>query len=163
MPHIHSGLNSWVRKLSIRSGKLPANPSVLSSNNDHRENKRGIMPNTIHVIATETDWTGRARSSYEQATFYGDLGSSPPRAPEFSSIEEWLGRAELNTLEYTGPLNDDGSLNPALRPKAQWFVGASVAFGSRVPVIDQVRVCPTGISTAGQVAVPEVIGQLAPP
>ncbi len=43
------------------------------------------------------------------------------------------------------------------------FVGVVVALASSVPPSVQVRVCPAGISTAGQVATPLLIGQLAPP
>ncbi len=42
------------------------------------------------------------------------------------------------------------------------LVGVTVAFGSRVPVRVQVCEEPAGISTAGQVAVPPLIGQFAP-
>ncbi|KJS53028.1 hypothetical protein VM98_27785 [Streptomyces rubellomurinus subsp. indigoferus] len=42
------------------------------------------------------------------------------------------------------------------------FVGVTVAFGSSVPDSVQVRVSPAGISTAGQVAVPPLIGQAVP-
>ncbi len=42
------------------------------------------------------------------------------------------------------------------------LVGVTVASWDSAPVSVQVRVCPTGISTAGQVAVPPLIGQLVP-